>query len=58
MKDGTPVEFTISRSSTYSDLMSQCSDVLTMPPIGLGAKRSLFTSGGAIIKEDSEWDLR
>ena len=56
-KDGTPVEFTVDRYSTYNDLMSKCSDVLAMPPIATGMNRSLFTSGGALIKENPDWIL-
>lgn len=56
-KDGTPVEFSVDRYSSYSDLMSRASVALELPPTGKNIKRSLFTSGGAIIQENCDWSL-
>ena len=58
-KDGTPVEFTIDRYSTYANLMNKASEILALPEGESNTKRSLFTSGGAIIQEprNCDWNL-
>lgn len=54
VKDGLPVEIAISRTSTYLEVLEKASEALSAGPTD---QFSLLTSGGAIIKKESDWTI-
>lgn len=53
VKNSTPIETSLNRSATYGEVLQHCSEALSYNE----GQISLFTVGGAIIKEDSSWTL-
>ena len=54
-KTGMPIEFSINKYASYQEVVEAASAVLSVPTGSV--KWSLFTPGGALIREEPSWSL-
>lgn len=57
VKDGMLIEIFVDRDTSYADLVSQLRATLELPQAPPGKSIALFTTGGAVIKNQEVWTL-